>query len=353
MESMSDLSKRNVYYVLVQNGEYLNIEDEFSGGVSDAKTFSSIEAAEDYARDFFELRAGNLGEGDAWIDGALERTDVEEVEYRDQDVYDVLNEIGGYGDYNDRVESLMNYFGMTREEAGCWIDEYVEGNHGEDLYSNNEDDFEESVIREAEEDEEELVEEPEEVTDLFDGEEVGESAEAEDLPEEEIEDIVAVPAVEEEVAELDYLIDLAKLANGEAVAAIQYKVAAEAILGNNQSYLGDHFSEHADEEWGHYEKLNAALMQRGSKVDGTIANMLNDALPATEELTSFDSEYLRDFFEKAEDNAIKAYQEFYDKIEEVDKDLADIINGIISDERDHKLDMTRLVSEDNTASEEK
>lgn len=352
MESMSDLSKRNVYYVLVQDGFYLNADDEFVEVFEDARAFDSIEAAEDYARDLFELRADTLGESDAWIDGALERTDVEEVEYGEEDVYNVLD---GCEDYDDMIGALIDRFGMTAGVATGWIGNYYQYTHRE---IPEEEDFEESVIREAEEDEEEPIEEPEEVTELFDGEEVGEPVEEEELPEElpeeEIEDIVAVPAVEEEeeVAELDYLIDLAKLANGEAAAAIQYKVAAEAILGANQSYLAGHFGEHADEEWGHYEKLNAALMQRGSKVDGTIANMLNDALPATEELTSFDSEYLRDFFERAEDNAIKAYQEFYEKIEEADKDLADIINGIIADERDHKLDMTRLVAEDNTAPEE-
>ena len=53
---------------------------------------------------------------------------------------------------------------------------------------------------------------------------------------------------------------------------------------------------------------------------------------------------MKQFFIEAEDGAIKAYQAYYDEIKDGadTKDLADIINGIISDEREHKLDFERI-----------
>lgn len=143
-----------------------------------------------------------------------------------------------------------------------------------------------------------------------------------------------------------YIDDLKKLINGEAVAAIQYKFAAESLVGKNLDYLQGHFSEHSEEEWGHYSQLVAALMQRFEEAEKNLIITINDAMPATNEITSFDAEYLREFFINAETEAIEAYQNFYNSIENVDKDLADIINAIISGEREHKLDFTRMVNEE-------
>lgn len=140
----------------------------------------------------------------------------------------------------------------------------------------------------------------------------------------------------------DYLDKLKKLINAEAVAAIQYKFAADSIIGPNQSYLVEHFNEHAGEEWDHYSELVKALMEREKHADLNLNKVISDANPATKELSSFESEDLRQFFIEAEEGAIKAYQAFYNEIEDKDPDLADIINGIISDEREHKLDFTRM-----------
>lgn len=145
-----------------------------------------------------------------------------------------------------------------------------------------------------------------------------------------------------------YLDELKKLINAEAAAAIQYKIAADAIVGPNQSYLVEHFNEHASEEWEHYTQLVQALMERGEHPDLTIAKIISSADPATKELSSFSSDDLRQFFIEAEDGAIKAYQAYYDEIKDGadTKDLADIINGIISDEREHKLDFERIKGEE-------
>lgn len=143
--------------------------------------------------------------------------------------------------------------------------------------------------------------------------------------------------------ETDHLEELKKLINGEMIASMQYSIASQAVVGsNNLSYLQEHFSEHAKEEMGHYNSLVAALMQRGGKVECNLMRIGTDALPKTEELTELSTDELKDFFIRAEKNAIEAYQTYYDKIENNDKDLADIINGIISDERDHKLDFEKL-----------
>ena len=143
-----------------------------------------------------------------------------------------------------------------------------------------------------------------------------------------------------------YLDGLKKLINAEAVAAIQYKIAADAIIGPNQSYLVEHFNEHTEEEWKHYSELVKALMERGGHTELNLSKTLSDANPETKEITSFQSDDLRKFFIDAEEGAIRAYQAYYNEIEDKDKDLADIINGIISDEREHKLDFTRIKESD-------
>lgn len=153
-------------------------------------------------------------------------------------------------------------------------------------------------------------------------------------------------AYKEERESVNYLEDLKKLINGEATAAIQYKFASDSMIGDNQSYLRSHFEEHVNEEWGHYTQLVEALMERGGEAGSTLEALISSALPETEEIESFDSEYLREFFISAERNAIKAYQKFYNSIEDEDPDLADIVSGIISDERAHKLDFERMEAKD-------
>ena len=153
-------------------------------------------------------------------------------------------------------------------------------------------------------------------------------------------------AYKEERESVNYLEDLKKLINGEATAAIQYKFASDSMIGDNQSYLRSHFEEHVTEEWGHYTQLVEALMERGGEADSTLEALISSALPETEEIESFDSEYLRDFFISAERNAIKAYQKFYNSIEDEDPDLADIVSGIISDERVEKLDFEGMEDKD-------
>lgn len=142
---------------------------------------------------------------------------------------------------------------------------------------------------------------------------------------------------------VNYLDELKKLINGELIASMQYTIAAESVTGaNNLSYLQEHFSEHAGEEKNHYSILVKALMERGGMAESNLMNIGTEALPKTKELGALTTDALCDFFIDSEKEAIKAYQEFYSEIEDEDKDLADIINGIISDEREHKLDFEKI-----------
>lgn len=142
---------------------------------------------------------------------------------------------------------------------------------------------------------------------------------------------------------MEILDTLKQLINGELAAAIQYKIAAESLVGTgNFAYIQSHCAEHSEEEFSHYQLLVAALMQRGGSADFTIQASVNDALPATEELESADVNYIKSFFTRAEDNAIKAYVAFHEEIKDSDPGLDDIILGIIEDEREHKLDFTRV-----------
>ena len=82
-----------------------------------------------------------------------------------------------------------------------------------------------------------------------------------------------------------------KLINGELAAAIQYKIAAESLVGSsNFNYIREHCEEHFEEEMDHYQQLVAALMQRGGSADITVSGAVENALPATEELESVETE---------------------------------------------------------------
>lgn len=145
----------------------------------------------------------------------------------------------------------------------------------------------------------------------------------------------------------EYLQDLKKLINGEMVAAMQYKIIADSIVGDkNLSYIQSHCEEHYQEELDHYTMLVNALMQREDNVELNLSTLVGEALPETVEMTSNNCMDAAEFFSRSEDAAINAYLEFHEKIKDEDPDLDDIITGIISDERDHKLDFDRVINSD-------
>ena len=73
-------------------------------------------------------------------DGPYDEEDFDESlyeSYSDKDVKEFLDELGGYTDYDGKVEELMDYFGMTKDQAEIAIQDYVT--------SPNYDDFEENL----------------------------------------------------------------------------------------------------------------------------------------------------------------------------------------------------------------
>ena len=85
----------------------------------------------------------------------------------------------------------------------------------------------------------------------------------------------------------EYLQDLKKLINGEMVAAMQYKIIADSIVGDkNLSYIQSHCEEHYQEELDHYTMLVNALMQREDNVELNLSSLVGEALPKTVEMTS-------------------------------------------------------------------
>jgi hypothetical protein len=57
-------------------------------------------------------------------------------DYSSDDVKAFLDEVGGYTDYDGKVEELMDYFGMTKDQAESAIQDYVTSPDDEDVEEN-------------------------------------------------------------------------------------------------------------------------------------------------------------------------------------------------------------------------
>ena len=53
-------------------------------------------------------------------------------DYSSEDVKAFLDEVGGYTDYDGKVEELMDYFGMTKDQAESAIQDYVTSSDDDD-----------------------------------------------------------------------------------------------------------------------------------------------------------------------------------------------------------------------------
>lgn len=47
--------------------------------------------------------------------------------HKDKEIYEYLEELGGYFDYNDKIESLMEDFGLDKETAEGYVWNYASG----------------------------------------------------------------------------------------------------------------------------------------------------------------------------------------------------------------------------------
>lgn len=87
--------------------------------------------SEETAQEWWDNYVGPYDEED--FDESLEES------YSNKDVKEFLDEIGGYTDYDGKVEELMDYFGMTKDQAESAIQDYVTSP------DEDEDDLEEAV----------------------------------------------------------------------------------------------------------------------------------------------------------------------------------------------------------------
>ena len=46
---------------------------------------------------------------------------------KDREIYEYLEELGGYADYNDKIESLIEDFGLDEETAEGYVWNYASG----------------------------------------------------------------------------------------------------------------------------------------------------------------------------------------------------------------------------------
>lgn len=143
---------------------------------------------------------------------------------------------------------------------------------------------------------------------------------------------------------LEYI--LQRLAYGEATASTQYRMAyiirkSEGV--SDDDFLLEHFKEHEEDEWKHYQMLAEYLASKGLELDLDIQGMSDKALPPTVELEDTDSESLAEFFFAAEQDAVDTYLEVFDQVRDVE--LAKIIKSIIADEEDHEGDFAEYLED--------
>lgn len=91
-----------------------------SNGICDQDTYNNVVTSDEFKQLMKKLFNEELHE-----------------DYSSEDVKAFLDEVGGYTDYDGKVEELMDYFGMTKDQAESAIQDYVT--------SPNYDDFEENL----------------------------------------------------------------------------------------------------------------------------------------------------------------------------------------------------------------
>ena len=139
---------------------------------------------------------------------------------------------------------------------------------------------------------------------------------------------------------------LQRLAYGEAAASTQYRMAyiarkAEGVADND--FLLEHFKEHEEDEWKHYQMIAEYLRYKGILLELDIQGMYDKALPPTVELGDSDEESLAEFFFSAEQDAVDTYYEILDEVRDVK--LAKVIKSIIADEEEHEGDFAEYLED--------
>lgn len=90
-----------------------------SNGICDQDTYNNVVTSDEFKQLMKKLFNEELQEG-----------------YSSEDVKAFLDEVGGYTDYDGKVDELMDYFGMTKDQAESAIQDYVTSPDDEDVEEN-------------------------------------------------------------------------------------------------------------------------------------------------------------------------------------------------------------------------
>ena len=90
-----------------------------SNGICDQDTYNNVVTSDEFKQLMKKLFNEELQE-----------------DYSSEDVKAFLDEVGGYTDYDGKVEELMDYFGMTKDQAESAIQDYVTSPDDEDVEEN-------------------------------------------------------------------------------------------------------------------------------------------------------------------------------------------------------------------------
>ena len=90
-----------------------------SNGICDQETYNNVVTSDEFKQLMKKLFNEELQE-----------------DYSSEDVKAFLDEVGGYTDYDGKVEELMDYFGMTKDQAESAIQDYVTSPDDDDVEEN-------------------------------------------------------------------------------------------------------------------------------------------------------------------------------------------------------------------------
>lgn len=97
-----------------------------SNGICDQDTYNNVVTSDEFKQLMKKLFNEELQE-----------------DYSSEDVKTFLDEVGGYTDYDGKVEELMDYFGMTKDQAESAIQDYVTSSDDADEDEDDNDDLDE------------------------------------------------------------------------------------------------------------------------------------------------------------------------------------------------------------------
>lgn len=97
-----------------------------SNGICDQDTYNNVVTSDEFKQLMNKLFNEELQE-----------------DYSSEDVKAFLDEVGGYTDYDGKIEELMDYFGMTKDQAESAIQDYVTSSDDADEDEDDDDDLDE------------------------------------------------------------------------------------------------------------------------------------------------------------------------------------------------------------------